>query len=240
VAALLHLGIDVAQSGGVALLWPFSSTRCALDWIHPRDLWPPLVFALALLFPELFEMVRSEIGMRQKRARGRAASIAVLSLFGLYLVVRGVLHTGAVAATAARDYAGEAVSHAAAFPNPYSPLSWNSVAETPSFIYVMRVHSGAVADADLDTSLRFPKPEPSQALDAARQTPAAELFLRHARFPKAAVEHTTNGWDVSLRDLRFVALRGDWHEVGAEIALDASGRVTATELIWFGQASRSR
>lgn len=38
-AALFHLALDVCQTAGVELLWPFSPRRFALDWLPPLDLW---------------------------------------------------------------------------------------------------------------------------------------------------------------------------------------------------------
>src|SRR5258708_731341 len=38
-ASVLHLVMDVCQSAGVVLLWPFSSRRFALDWVAKLDLW---------------------------------------------------------------------------------------------------------------------------------------------------------------------------------------------------------
>src|SRR6267143_2199862 len=38
-AAVVHLLMDVCQSAGVELFWPFSTRRFALDWVAPLDLW---------------------------------------------------------------------------------------------------------------------------------------------------------------------------------------------------------
>lgn len=232
-AALLHLAIDTAQSAGAALLWPFRDSRYRLDWIHSGDVWPLIVFVFALLFPELFEMVRTEIGIIQKAARGQASAMAALAVFGAYLGVRGVLHTKALAMAGTRDYGEEGALRDAAFPANLSPFSWRVLVETSSAIRIVPVSSGSSANFDPDAALTFPKPEASPVLDAVAHAPAVELFLRYARFPKAEVEQTPAGWRVSLRDLSHVALRGNAREVIAEVELDSSRNVTADRLEWL-------
>src|SRR5258707_15396702 len=37
-ASLLHLVLDLCQSAGVEILWPFSTRRFALDWVSSLDL----------------------------------------------------------------------------------------------------------------------------------------------------------------------------------------------------------
>ena len=49
----------------------------------------------------------------------------------------------------------------------------------------------------------FFKPEFSPALEAAENTRTGGIFLDFARFPWANVSETENGYEVTIRDLRF-------------------------------------
>src|SRR5262249_13444357 len=50
-AALLHLLLDLCQSLGTELLWPFSARRLALDWLPKPDLYIFVLLLLAILLP---------------------------------------------------------------------------------------------------------------------------------------------------------------------------------------------
>src|SRR5215475_15272806 len=48
-AGLLHVAMDSLLSGGVALAWPISATRIALDWAPDFDLWLLTLLLLGIL-----------------------------------------------------------------------------------------------------------------------------------------------------------------------------------------------
>jgi hypothetical protein len=56
---------------------------------------------------------------------------------------------------------------------------------------------------DANSSLTHYKPGSSPAIDAARNAPLAQEFVRYTRFPLADLESTADGYRVTLRDLRF-------------------------------------
>src|SRR5882762_3936482 len=129
-ASVLHLLMDVCQSAGVELFWPFSSRRFALDWVAPLDLWILGILLAGILLPALSGLVTEEIGAKSKGPRGKVgASLALLAMI-LYVVLRFVLHGNALAAMESRSYRGESPRKAAAFPESGSPFRWHGIVET--------------------------------------------------------------------------------------------------------------
>jgi hypothetical protein len=68
----------------------------------------------------------------------------------------------------------------------------------------------------------------------AQKTAVAEKFLQSARFPRATVEKTQDGYEVIIRSLRDV-VEQETHSVAARIVLDAKPRVFSEELVWAGE-----
>src|SRR6266566_2528568 len=183
-AALLHLLMDVCQSAGVELFWPFSARR----------------FALAVMV--------------------------------LYIGGRFVLHGDALAAMESRTYRGQSPRRVAAFPESGSPFRWHGIVETDSALHELEVSVGPGANLDPDSAITSYKPEPSAALDAARNTLVARRFLQVARFPKATVEKTPGGFHVILRTFPYSRDASSGLRVIALIDTDPSGKVLSQELAW--------
>jgi hypothetical protein len=234
-AALLHLGMDTLLSNGIQLLWPFSSTRLALDWAPSFDLWVLILFVAGIFLPELFRLVSDEIGAKSKKPRGQAGAVIVLVLIAAYFGARGMMHATAVSMLSERSYSGESARRTGAFPDSTSPFLWHGIVETESAIHLLSVPTGLRANFDPENALHIHKPEPSPILEAAQKTEAARRFLAVARFPKATVQRETDGFSVELRDLKNDALGQTSRLVEAEINLDAAGRVTFAQLQWQGQ-----
>jgi len=76
IAAALHPALDLLQSEGVLFLWPFSVKRYAADCLPSIDLWILALLIAGILVPELFRLVTSEIGVKDKRPRGRNGALA--------------------------------------------------------------------------------------------------------------------------------------------------------------------
>lgn len=239
-AALLHLSLDVLQSDGVGLLWPFSSRRFSLDVLPRIDPWLLTILTAAVLLPELFRLVSDEIGARSKRPRGRNGAIAGLGFTLLYLVLRALLHANTVAALEAHTIGGESPHRAAAFPDSTSPFLWHSIVETESALNLvnMRGMGGEVSYASGVTTLR--KPEPSPMLAEAQKSSAAVTFIRFARFPKATVEAETEGYSVEIQDLKDQATEEKSRAIFADIHLDKNARVVSSELQWQNGPSSPR
>ena len=229
--ALLHLALDACQTSGVQLLWPFSPRRFALDWLPSLDLWILAILLAGILLPLLAGLVTEEIGARRKGPRGRpGATLAVVALV-LYLGLRFTFHGNAIAALESRTYRGELPRRVAAFAISSSPFRWRGIVETERALHDVEVPVGPGADFDPSSAITTYKPEPSPALDAARNSPIARHFLQVTRFPKATVEQTPSGFRIILRDFPYT-LDYDSRQVQAVIDTDPSGKIASQELIW--------
>lgn len=239
-AALLHLFLDLCQSDGVALLWPFSVDRFALDWLPTIEPWFLTTLIAAISLPELFRLVSDEIGARSKRPRGQRGAAVGLTVAALYVGLRALLHANAVTALEARTIAGESPRRAAAFPDSTSPFHWHGLVETQSALNIvtMRSMGGEVSYASGVTTLH--KPEPSPTLSAAQSAQAAVEFLKFARFPKATVQAEREGYSVEIQDLKDQAAETRSRAVFVDVDLDKNSRVVSSALQWQKDLGTSR
>ena len=198
-----HILLDVATADGVQLLWPFRARWFSWDLLSGVDPWILAVLAAGLLLPALFHLVSEEIGSKKKRARPSKGAIAALVIVGLYVGVRAEMHGTAVQMLLAQDYHGATPLVAGAFPDSASLFLWRGVIDTKNTIEVVSVPVGGGDVFDANSSLTHYKPGSSPAIDAARNAPLAQEFVRYARFPLADLENTADGYRVTLRDLRF-------------------------------------
>jgi len=231
-AAVLHLLMDLCQSAGVELFWPFSSRRFALDWVAHLDLWALGILLAGILLPTLSGLVTEEIGAKSKGPKGRIGASVALAGILLYFGARAILHGNAVAAAQSRTYRGESPRRVAAFAESGSPLRWRAIVETESALHEVEVEVGPAAKFDPDSARTSYKPEPSPALDAARNTAVARRFLEAARFPKASVEKTPGGFQITLRDFPYTSEVRSGLRVQATIDTDPAGQVLSQQLTW--------
>jgi membrane-bound metal-dependent hydrolase YbcI (DUF457 family) len=231
-AALLHIAMDACQSDGVALFWPFSSKRIAADWLPGIDPWILTILIACIALPELLRLVSSEIGAKSKKPRGQTGAIIGLALVLVYVGARATLHSNVLALMESRTFHGETPRRVNAFPESLSILTWHGIVETESALNEMEVDAASADTFDADASVRQFKPDPSPALDAARNTVVARRFLSCAQIPKASIEKTETGYVVVLRDLRYAASGETAHEIAAVIELDPNNQVTSQELVW--------
>jgi len=231
-AYLLHLLMDLCQSAGVELFWPFSPRRFALDWLPHLDLWILGILLAGILFPTLSRLVTEEIGAKSKGPRGKVGASLALAAMILYVVLRFVLHGNALAALESRSYRGESPRKTAAFPESGSPFRWLGIVETVSALHEVEVDVSPGASFNPDAALTSYKPEPSPALDAARDTAVARRFLQVARFPKATVEKTPGGFHIILRAFPYSRVVSPGLRVHALIDTDPSGKILSQELAW--------
>jgi membrane-bound metal-dependent hydrolase YbcI (DUF457 family) len=230
--AILHLLLDLCQSTGVELLWPFSPRRFAFDWLPHLDLWIMGILLAGILLPMLSRLVTEEIGAKSKGPRGKVGASVALAAMILYAVLRFVLHNNAVAALESRTYRGESARKSAAFAESGSPFRWHGIVETESALHDVEVEVGPVASFDPDAAITSYKPEPSPALDAARDTAVARRFLQAARFPKATVEKTPDGFHITLRAFPYNRNASSGLRLHAQIETDSSGRIVSQQLAW--------
>lgn len=231
-AAVLHPLMDACQSLGVELFWPFSTRRFALDWVAHLDLWILGILLAGILLPTLGGLVTEEIGAKPKGPRGRIGASLSLAAILLYFAVRLVLHADAIAALESRTYRGESPRRVAAFAESGSPFRWYAIVETERALHELEVLVGSSVHLDPDSAITSYKPEASPALDAARNTAAARRFLQVARFPKATVETTPEGFHIILRAFPYSREASSGWRVIALIDTDPSGKVLSQELAW--------
>jgi membrane-bound metal-dependent hydrolase YbcI (DUF457 family) len=231
-ASLLHIAMDACQSSGVMLLWPFSSRRFSADWLPAIDPWILTILIAAIALPELLHLVSSEIGSKSKKPRGQTGAIIGLALVLLYVGARATLHSNVIALMESRTFHGEIPRRVSAFPETLSLLTWHGIVETKGALNEIEVDAASADNFDADSSVRQFKPDPSPALDAARNAAVARRFLATAQIPRASLEKTEAGYVVVLRDLRYAAAGETQYEIAAVIELDPNNKVASQELVW--------
>lgn len=195
-----HLLLDFTNAYGVRPFLPFSARWYAWDIVFIID--PVLVFFLAagLGIPAILRLISEEVGA--DKPAYRAGAVFALAAVGALWGLRDVAHRRAVTLLDSHQYAQENPRRVGAFPSPANPFAWTGVVETDSAFHVLAVNAldGRINPAEAQV---FRKPEMSPALDAAMKTRTGEIFLDFAGFPWGEVRELDDGYDVSLRDLRF-------------------------------------
>lgn len=230
-ATASHLLLDLTNSYGVRVFWPFSNHWYAWDLESIVDPLLLILLIAALSLPVLFRLVSEEMGAR--KSGFQAGAITALCLMGALWSVRWFAHQRALNMVASRTYEDQNPSQFAAFPSPLNPFSWTGEAETETAIDVFPVDSFATG-IDTDAIRSFKKPNPSPALNAATSTRTAKVFLQFARFPWATVSEDGDGWNVTIHDLRFLSASSRRSGFTAEIELDRDLRVLSQNFSFRG------
>src|SRR5262249_13772577 len=216
----------------VTLLWPFHPTRFAWDFLPEIDPWILALLIAGMFLPELFRLVGTEIGAKQKSPRGRNGALVALALLVFYVGVRVVAHGNALARLDAHSYRGESPRQVGAFPDSFSPITWHGVVETASQVCTVDVSEAGTWRFDPESAVCAHKPEDSAALTTAQKTQTALAFLQATQFPKATVGATSEGFEVVLRDMRDIAQNESLHALAARILLDRKAQVTSQSIVW--------
>jgi hypothetical protein len=236
--SVLHLTLDACQSDGIAALWPFTPRRFGGDLLARIDPWIIAILVAAILLPELLRLVNAEIGSKDKSPRGRIGAALGLVVIFLYIGARATLHSNVIATIDARSYRGESPRRVAAFPEPASPIHWRAIVETDRALHELAVNEMPGASFDPEAGIVLFKPESSPILERARQSAAAKKFLSVARFPKASIEKTPEGYEVQLHDLRYVATLNTRREIAVLVETDPAGNLRSDELVWASDPRR--
>lgn len=232
LAAAVHLLLNLFQSEGIALLWPFRSTRYAMDWLPSIDPWILAILIAGILLPEIVRLVTSEIGAKNKSPRGRNGAIVALLVVAAYVGARELLHSGTVATLEPRSYHGESARVVGAFPEAFSLFTWHGVVETTSLLCQAEVPVGPGRTFDPESAECLYKPQPSPELTAAQNTQAAQEFIRAVPFPRAVVAKTETGYEVVIRSMRDLVEQETRHRVAALIRVDSNFAVSSQALVW--------
>lgn len=215
IATATHLLMDFTNAYGVRPLLPFSGRWYAWDIMPIVDPVLLVLLAAGLGLPMLFRLVSEEVGARKPGFRRGAifALVAMVAWWGF----RDLSHRRLLGFLDSHTYGQEAPLRTGVFPG-FGPLDWTGVVETDSAFHVLAANP-LDSDVDADHTEVFYKPKPSAALDAALRTRTGRVFSDFARFLWAHVEENPDGFDVTLRDLRFASVRESRHAFECEIEL---------------------
>jgi inner membrane protein len=230
VGAGAHLLLDMLNSYGVKLLWPFSPKWYAWELSDGVDSWILFFLLVGLLTPELFRLVLEEIGSKPKRQGRQRGAIFGLVCVALVIAGRGFAHQRAVALLDSRDYRGQTALEVAAFPRPSNPLLWSGVVETDNALFTLEVPLGPGREFDPELADVHYKPDSSATLKNAVGSSTAIEFLAFARFPLANVEPEGPGFQVRLRDMRFESELAGRRGIIAVIDLNGQSQVIGEHL----------
>ncbi len=231
---LSHLLLDFTTAYGTRLLLPFSGHWFAWDIMPIVDLWMLAMLAAGLSLPGLFRLVNEEIGSRGGSPRPGAifALLAMLVWWGL----RDLSHRQAVATVNARLYQGLEPRRVGAYPDALNPFLWHGVVDTGATLE--RVDVNVLQEFDPTRARTFYPPEPQPALEAARKTRTARIFLDFAAFPYTYVDRTENGCEVVFRDLRFDASGPARRGFVARVVLDERLQVVGESFHFRDETAR--
>jgi inner membrane protein len=238
IGAGAHLLLDMLNSYGVKLFWPFSPKWYAWDLADSVDSWILFFLLAGLLIPELFRLVLEEIGSKPKRHGRERGAIVGLVFVALVIAGRGFAHQRAIALLDSRDYRGQTPLEAAAFPRPSNPLLWSGVVETDNALFNLEVPLGPGREFDPELADVHFKPQPSLTLKNAVSSPTAIEFLNFARFPLASVQPEGDGFQVRLRDMRFESELPGRRGIIAFIDLNAQSLVIGERLEYAPSPNR--
>lgn len=236
IATLSHLLLDFTNSYGVRPFLPFSGRWYAWDIMYIID---PVLLAclcLGLGLVVIFRLVSEEVGAKKPGFRRGA----IFSLCALILIwgVRDLAHRRVVRLLDSHTYGQEVPRRVGAFPAPANPFSWTGVVETDTAFHVLAA-SALDDDVDAERTRIFRKPESSPALTAAERTRTGRTFLDFARFPSVEVIPTQRGFDITLRDLRFISLASRRRGFVVSVKLDEDLRARSQSFSFTGDSRRS-
>jgi len=135
------------------------------------------------------------------------------------------LHGRATAQLNSLLYDGSVALQVAALPEPFTPLRWTAIVETPNDYRSVALNP--LGQVDMQAARIWYKPALTAALKDAKSTEPFRYFLYFARFPVWSVQPVEMNGDranrVDLTDLRFgVPGAGSFHCVAVA---DSQGRV---------------
>jgi hypothetical protein len=153
---------------------------------------------------------------------GRALAIFALSFVAVYDFGRYLSHQRAIEILNSRIYRGEVPLRVAAFPDSASnPFRWSGWVETHDASEHFSVN--VLGSFDPASGTVIYKPEPSDALDAARRNHLIEEFLKFARYPLWRVTPMADPEGARRVDV------SDWRfPFTATAVVDASNRVLSS------------
>ena len=235
LATASHLLLDFTNAYGVRPFLPFSGLWYAWDIMFIIDPLLLLLLVMGFAVPALFRLISEEVGAKKTDFRP-GAIFALCSLVVLW-GVRDFSHRRALTMLDSHTYLQENPRRIGAFPVPLNPFQWTGVVETDSAFHVLSANALG-GDVDAEHPRVFHKAEVTPALDAAKRTRTAGIFLDFARFPWSQVQEIDEGFDVALRDLRFISLDSARRGFVVEVFLDKNLQVRAESFSFTSPARR--
>jgi inner membrane protein len=214
LGVLSHIGLDLLNPFGTAVLWPFTAQRFGFGWLYVLD---PVVTGLVVV----------ALGLAAWGTAYRAAIPRwTLALVAIYALVAGAISWVAEAQWKAlltdQAVAATRVTVVPTFPGP---LRWVGVAEANHAFYRAAFSVGRPSHPVLAI---FPK-ESLDGLADLDRTPAVRTFLAFARLPWWTVTTDGDRREIEYRDLAF-----EDHPFGGPMALritvDRDGAVRTVDL----------
>lgn len=225
-----HLLLDWTNVYGVRLLLPATDRWLRLDMTDIVDPWILAVLILAVSAPALARLVSSEIGSRSGPGTTRGWAWFALATLLIYEGVRYTAHERALAVMGAYTFNGVIAQRLTALPHRVNPLRWRGVAESEDFAAIVPVNLAEEFDPDAGRIEYSATSSP--ALDAARQTPAFEVFAKFSQLPFWKVTPVGDAIRVELIDLRFGTPRYPGFESIAVV--DSAGHVRDSKFTFSG------
>ena len=228
LASLVHVLLDAAASSGIALLYPLSSTRTALDWMPMTDMLLLVLFAVAFFLPWLFSLIQDEIGARRKKKPRWGAYLAIAGLV-LIVTVRAINHDSIARQMTQQDYGDRTLRKIGVFPVAANPFRWRGIAETGG---TLEHFTFDVLRGQGEQTGSYFKPAANPAMETAQQEALVKTFLLRARFPRASVNKTPDGRSVEITDLTCPTGQGLCMRFTTTVELDSAGKVRKTSIRW--------
>ena len=125
------------------------------------------------------------------------ALLTMIGYWGLLLFLHGQTLKNANVSSAIMN----GPSQITALPTPTNPFVWTCLAETPNTIY--QINSSVFQNPDWVNATRSSKEASSEMIDKIRTTETGHVFLDFARIFSSTVVRDSDGYTVTLRDLRF-------------------------------------
>lgn len=231
IATTSHLLMDFTNSYGVRPFMPFSGRWVAWDIMFIVD---PLLLVLLIIglgLPAVFRLVSEEVGAKKTPSRAGAifALCCLVALWGL----RDFAHRLALGMLDSHTYGDENPVRVSALPAPANPFAWTGIVETDSTFHILPADALA-GDVDPEHTAVFHKSEPTPAVAAAMKTRTAAIFKDFARYLWTEIIENDDGYEVTLRDLRFYSPDARGRGFTAEIKLDKDLRVRSESFSFTG------
>ncbi|MSO22665.1 MAG: metal-dependent hydrolase [Acidobacteria bacterium] len=197
-----HTLLDYTNTYGIRPFLPFDGRWFAADLVFIVDPWMLAILASGLLFPWLFRLISQEIGAKAGGYRGGA--FVALTLITAFWASKWVAHEYALAELRQRSHKTGDPVRVGALPQFLNPAGWHGVIETEKAYHLSVAGFGLLQSEFARRRVKtLFKPEQNEIVAAATQGTQAKVFLDFARYPLFQISPIPEGYQVTVRDLRF-------------------------------------